>query len=335
MGLIAAAITVDLPGMALPALAKTWQYSVNIDLNTTGTLLGDNRQFLRRMKNELKAFGTLPWTCSGSSNSVAAGLDGNDRWAADTDLVWANPGTVHSWIVLRQTGIATNYEICIDLSVTGSATQITFVVSPSAAFTGGTTSARPTATDEIVVLSNAAYHGVSTTFDCALHLMQSTDGQCTRIMMLIGGGRCDMFIMLDKPKNPTTGWTNPSIAAWHNAGAAAQTLAFTVFTNTARLNSRFSGTNFTNFITTEGYNANALVNKQVAPNDISGEYPMCPIAIASETATRRGRHGEIFDLYYGLEAVADGDTYPNDVTRQFLQIGEFIFPWNGTVPLLT
>ena len=55
-----------------------------------------------------------------------------------------------------------------------------------------------------------------------------------------------------------------------------------------------------------------------------------PVPGSTPAAPRR--LGSVYDLWYGSTAVGQGDTYPNDSTRQFVQFGHFIFPWNGTAP---
>ena len=76
-----------------------------------------------------------------------------NRWDSDTDLVWANAGTAHSWIVLR---LPMRYEasdeayLIIDL-VSASADGVNarlYLGSGSGGFTGGSTTARPTTANE-------------------------------------------------------------------------------------------------------------------------------------------------------------------------------------------
>src|SRR4051812_42695947 len=113
--------------MALPSLTKTWNFLVNALIPATGSSLNDNRTLLKSIKDALKGSGT--WTDSAGANlggapagawttrywwdSVTAGTagDGVDRWGAIGNLVWANAGSAHSWYALRQTGIATNFEV--------------------------------------------------------------------------------------------------------------------------------------------------------------------------------------------------------------------------------
>ena len=146
--------------------------------------------FIRTVKDALIAFASTPWTMRYSCNSVTAGAagDGVDRITTNANLVWASAGSAHSWIVLRQTGIATNFELLLSCeNAHASGTTLMIVVSPAAGFTGGTTTARPTATDEVVLNAAAVAWAASAVTALRWHLQQSTDGQCTRIITCAAG----------------------------------------------------------------------------------------------------------------------------------------------------
>jgi hypothetical protein len=317
--------------MALPTLSKTWQFNVNNAQAAQGTALADHRKLLRAIKNALIGFATNAWALRYSCNSTTAGTagDGVDRWSSDTDLVWANAGTAHSWVVLRQTGIATNFEMLISCeAANGSGNTLTLVISPSAAFTGGSTTARPTATDEIVLISNVAWSGIGSA-DLSLRwsVMQSTDGQCTRVI-ICNSGAVSAYWIIDKPANPTTGWSNPSVLF---AAAASPTVA--VLAGSAAPGRMRSGSTTGNVqMLCEGNNVTLgpidTTWGNIA-NEISSEWPMVPIAFASITVGVRGRHGTFQDLWFGSVSVSSGDTYPNDSSNQFAEFGCLILPWNG------
>jgi len=231
--------------MALPTLTKTWQHNVNNAIAALGSALADNRRLLRSIKNALVGFGTNPWTVRYSSSSAVAGTagDGVDRWSADSDLVWAAAASAHSWIVLRQTGIATNYEVCFSLegaSATGVA--MLAVVSFSAGFTGGSTTARPTATDEqIFTLTNWSGNGADVASRWSV--MQSTDGQCTRVLVCISGS-VTLYWIMDRPANPSTGWANPSVSFFVQAAQPTSWPRPTQLTEISRTRLPESGTWF-------------------------------------------------------------------------------------------
>jgi hypothetical protein len=96
------------------------------------------------------------WTCAGSSDSVTAAMDGTNRLLANANWVRASAGTAHSWIVLKSPttgfGPAPVY-ILLDYS-TGSNDTVAVAYS-KLGFTGGSTTAAPTATDEFAIGLNS------------------------------------------------------------------------------------------------------------------------------------------------------------------------------------
>lgn len=327
--------------MSLPSKAKTWQYNVNQAFNTSATPLTDNRALLRGIKNTLIGFASNPWQVRGSSNAVSAALlavgaagPGTDYWAANGDLVWANAGVAHSWIVLRQTQIASNFEILISCEgASGAGLIITVYVSYSAGFTGGSTTARPTATDEAAVISGTDFGGINAALNVKLHVMMSSDGQCTR-MFIYASGVPIGIAFFEKPQNPVTGWSNPSFAAWKgsNTTSLASQATVTNFYAAASFNGR-GASNMTMFGTMESYNSLNLAANIDQTNDLSSTYQMYPVGLASTTAANKGRHGNAFDLWWANTALGEGDAAPNDGTRQFIVVGQFWMPWDGSIPL--
>ena len=327
--------------MTLPVLDKTWQYNVNNILRTTGTALGDNQKLVRAIKNAMIGFGLGAWTVRGSSNGASAwGLDNVDRWAADVNLIWANAGTNHSWIVLKNTALGANVEVCIDLRST-TPSRIDVVMSYAAPFAGGSLSARPTsAGDEIYLTQGAttgyAYHnlGDNVTFDCVWHVLHSTDGQATRIFVSKYDNTCAMWANFDKVKNPASGWTVPVVGCWLDAGTSKNNgnPQFVALNDFAFQYGRQAATSITLYSTSEGLYASMVGEERYSYNDISNEWALTPVGLASETPNARGRHGTLYDLYWGSIYRQPGDTWPDDTSRQFIQVGHLVVPWNGTVP---
>ena len=322
----------------LPTLTKTWQFSVN---NTTGAVSGieNNRTWIRTVKDAMLAFASTPWTMRYSCNSVTAGAagDGVDRITANANLVWANAGTAHSWLVLRQTGIATNYELLISCeAASAGGAVLLIVVSPSAAFTGGTTTARPTATDEIILSSGN--WGVTLNLALRWHLQQSTDGQCTRLFTYVSGV-LQNAIILDKPANAVTGWSNPSISY---AGLSTALTPAVLGAITGALNVRIGSVSGLVSMSAEGLIAGAAnvsfqtnTNWGNIANEVSGEWPMLPLGAICVTSTVRGRHGTFQDLWTASGGANTGDTYPSGASNQFAQFGALIVPWNGSAVQLS
>jgi len=316
--------------MGLPTLAKTWQLA-----HTTVAPLGNGTTDLKRglrtgIVDAFLAFGSGTPTVAGSSDSSTAGMDATNRWTDDTKLVWANAGVAHSWIVLT---FGSNFHLCIDLS-NSSVGSMTVVLSASAGFTGGSTTARPTATDEIVILNNAAWVNVTSDVQRVWHVWMPTDSSGLRVIMYQTNGM-ESWWYVTKPINTSTGWTNPLVGLVKFSSTLDGTATYgNLYTTGAGITGKGPGGAFTMGFTSEAISS-AIGQLQTIVNGIDGGYPMMPIGLYSATVGSVGRHGSIQDLWWGSTFPNTGDFYPNDATRQFVQIGDLIYPWDGTASLVT
>lgn len=331
--------------MSLPTVQKTYQF--NINQATSGTNFGGATAFhqeyedtLLAIKNSMKGFALSPWTVVGSSDSTTAGMDAVDRWTDHTKLVWNNAG-VRSWIVLKQTGIVSagsGFQICIHcnpLSGGGFAdTNISIIASASAGFTGGSTSARPTATDEYQFFSgawlfesNAPQTGSG---PYRIHVMQSTDGSVTRALVYRAGA-LNSFWSFEAPSasNLTSGWTNPYVAFVGGLGGIGNPGLYAALYNTARAGIRVNGFNAAAYWTCESFNGGILGAKLNFAQDIDSSFIMAPIGIATTQSGARGRWGILNDIWWGTNALPEATNFPSDASRQFVQFGNLIIPWNG------
>lgn len=319
--------------MSLPSLLKTHQFNVGQAITAQGTALATNRRILRTAVNSIVGFGTLPWAVRYSCDSVTAGSAGDavNRWAADSNIVWAAAASAHSWMVLRQTGIASNYEVlisCENASANGS--SLTMYVSPSAGFTGGTTTARPTATDEIPLLANASWGGIgSSDSNAKIQAMQSTDGQVTRLLVHVNN-TTRTYWSFTKPATSLSAWTNPSVGIALGS-LSAEVITYANLYSAANGKGKVSSTTVSIYMTGESVAGVPVGQSHNFAGDLSGEWPIAPIGLASLTASNRDRLGTVADLWWGADTAPQGQTYPNDATRLFVQFGVLIFPWDGSV----
>lgn len=324
--------------MGLPTLTKTWQFAVN--QNVSGTADADQRHkaLALALKNILIGFASNPWDVRGSSDgNGSAGMDQVDRWSGYSDINYlgqAQPSQF-SWIVLRQSAInGANFELCIAFSNALGTRIAEIVISPSAGFTGGSTTARPTATDERTEISGAwggNFTGAEPSYPHIVHAMQSSDGELTRIVIYYNTTPF-VFWLFDKPGNQESGWTEAALWIVHGGPSVVSEMYFADFYNSSsnsRLWDGVLGSDFATYFSCESRDGNALGEMMTAPSPISGEWPIVPIGLMSEDASRRCRPGEVVDLWWGSTA-ADASEYPNDTSKQFAQFGHLIFPWNGT-----
>jgi hypothetical protein len=333
--------------MALPTLEYPWRFKNNIDLNTTGTLLGDYRQLLLTIKNSLitntgwtdstgvGASLTIPWTVVASSDGVIT-ADLNDNWLAVGNLVWAAAPTAHSWIVLRQIGInGANVDLCIDLSnATESILTLAFSFGVGFDVSSPTVNNRPTATDELV-RTNITWLGLAAPFSSILNVAVSDRGECTRVFAFVAGV-CKAFWCFDKPKNPVSGWTNPAVLTINSNSEPL----FITLNDTALAGMRANNINGYAIWTTEFCSTQTTGQLLTTVNCYTLEWPISKIGIAvtstGGTSGIYGFHGEFSDIWFGSVTPVSGDTYSILAPlKQFIQVGDVILPWDRSTPVLT
>jgi hypothetical protein len=319
--------------MSLPVLEKTWQYNVNILSAVTGTDEGDVDSMILQIKNALLGFGLFPWQVVGSSNSLIFNMAGTDLLLTEGDIVhdFAAP---HSWIVLKQPQISANASICIDLDHP-TVNKLSLIFSPAAGFTGGSISARPTATDEKVMILRDFWIGTwpgTFGFPLRAHVWQSIDGQCTRLITAHSNA-VKGFWLIDKPANPVSGWTNPAICAATPDLGAGLTLKYTNWFNTNPGMVRAEGPigDMTLRLTSESQLTFPYPTVPQILIELTGEVGLTQIGVFHNvTVGQRGRHGRIFDMWCTSGIPITGDSFNGLGSHQFMIFDNFVLPWNGT-----
>ena len=332
--------------MALPVLSKAYQFSLNNIAAVGGSQLICNQNLLFGIKQVLKAFGTLPMTCWGSSDGVGGFGNGDlaDRWALSTNLIWAAAGVNHSWIVLQQSGLDAGGKASICLDCDSAFQQnISIILSPSAGFgaanggADGTGTDRPTAIDQGVLLSAANYGGPQAfAARSVFSILQSTDGQVTVVLIFRGGGVAGLWI-IDKAKSPVPQWTHP-VFGWakgvNTAAPGDPSVASyaNLLTNSIRaFLTNACAAQFTGL----SLGVNLLGQTMTFADEDSSNWPMPEIGIYLTTVGHRGQKGKVFDLWWSSTACALADAYTSAGTLQFMTVGDLILPWDGATALIT
>lgn len=334
--------------MALPTIQKTWQYDVN-NLITPGTEAATNAAMMWQIKNAMVNFNSFPWTVAGSSNgSGSFGMDAVDRWITSSNLRFASSGNI-SWIVLEQEGIDGYFQLLISGNVTSSLTyNVNMSFSKGGLFTGGSATAPPTAADAISIKSNAAWGGSANGANITavrVSVIQSDDGECTRVFLYktehSGGAQASHapylcgFWMFDKIQEPSNGWATPYICCV--VGDSSSRLDIGVIAN---FTSAFVGIhNSTTMAASPSWEGSltgtAFSTYLTSHNKISGQYQLFPVGIASTTVGARGRHGQIYDMWWGNAYLPDGTKFTDGAQNDdFVKIGPFVMPWPSNVELL-
>jgi len=319
--------------MSLPVKEKNWLYTVNQTVGLNSNYDADSRDYMFKIKNTLTGFGLNPFTVWGSSNATSYDSGGGtDYWQSTGDVNWGFPGSAHSWIVLECAAKGANYAFCIDLQPSNFNYKsfASWVVSPTAGFTGGTVGDRPTATDEIVLETGSGLEN-SGAHTGKLHAWHSSDGECTRFLYM-RGGVTQLLMILDVPKAPLASWSPANISGNKRIATCA---TYANWNDSAKLRGRLSST-FDCYMTCEGWADGAGGQRVTVPDDDTGEWPIMPIGLASGTAGHRGaQKGALYDLWWGSPGLSQADTFPADTSKQFVIFDDMVFPWNGSVPLIS
>jgi len=316
--------------MALPPKVKTWQYAVN-QLISAANWNENGRVTILAIKNSMVGFASNPWVPWGSSNEsgLFGNNDGVDRWTTTADI-----GSGNRWIVLEN--LVTGMQVCFYMYNGTGTGYVRIFVSPLGGFgapasggtgTDGAAATPPTAADQWTAFNGAFTHSTTLTFK--LHVMHSSDGECTRVVTTTSS-ICGLLWLFDAPSNPITPWTTPMAVCTGNGSSSATTYA--ALNDVAPMITRIGSDNIGMYVTCEGATSQMVGEWLTSQDDDTGEWPIMPMGLLSTTGSHRGRKGSVYDLWWGSTAVAVGTAFPDDLTYQFVQLGHVIFPWNGVAP---
>ena len=355
--------------MALPALSRAYSVRRDCLLPDRSSILAIQKSHLWALKahlmDQIAVGSTGPtarapasvWTCLGSSDGVAGGLDAVDRWGSSFDaskLVFANDGVAHSWIVLENAALGV--QLVIDLQ--SSAGQVVFAFTPIAApfsgGTGGTVTNRPFRNSHEV---NYGYTSVNVSNwisgwspDTALSANQrsqflcAADGSFLFFITRDGLGVASCSVGIVNPLaaswfpkrgadtnavcfigSPTGSTSQPGafgLASWATASATAQRLPNgTIMTQGGICRFAFGGTNF---------------DGAAAPADpITFDFTAVPLAIHT-LANQALPRGVVPDFYAHANRtlIPTGEVNDPGGTVSHLALGDLWIPWDGPAPTI-
>ena len=326
-----------------PTKELTWQIRGNIAIGA-GAAPSSETDFYWKLKEVLTgktgpdwAAITTPWTVVQSCNSVTVSDSGVDLLDTANKFVFSDEDGAHSWIVLQQP--ITGMQLLISSNYNGVKW---FTVSASwVGFTGGTTTANPAAGDAVsLVTSNGQQQPFSNSQGTGfLHVWHSIDGAHTRIAACISSVTT-FFATFDKVTAQTgITWTNPSVCSCrYGVDWPSPVVTFNNYKYYANMHCSIGGVLGTLYCTCEtwgdqGYPVNfttAMASTGtwcVAPIPglwgTSGKYAMPSSAGASALP----------DILWGCTNIVNGSGYlePGTGERNWVQLGNFVLPWDNTV----
>ena len=319
--------------MALPTLTKTWQFDVNQTVGAQATYEDCCDDIWLAIKNSLIGFASNPWTVWGSCDGINVyNNDGTDSWGAYSSLVHGLAGGVRSWIVLENAVLGV--QICIDLVhplIGGYYNEFYAYLSWAGFNSDGTLTSSPTASDR-VALGGPLEICLSAINTSKLHIMHSTDGQETRVVLCYNSVATTLWCF-GMAAGRSTAWTTGFVG--FRSYDTPTAITYALFNDAAGIRAEIDGQYCTLYCTSEMMGTAMLGQTQTYPDDDTGCWPMCSMGLVNTAGRHRGRKGTVADLWWGSTGVAVGTAYPADASRQFAQFGDMIFPWDGSVPQVT
>lgn len=323
--------------MALPTKAKTWTTSA-CNRTATGVLLTNMQELLYRFKVQILAMSGV--TVKGSCNQVTGTMDGTDRWTGPTDILRGGSATsAQSWIVLDCANMGGAEFLITYWGAGGGDQNCNIAFSPGGNYAlAGTSTHKPTATDEIIIQSTGL--GGNGVLDRLWTSMVASDGTGFFFLVAKSGAweSCTgLQLVTTRVLAPST--HSPAVVGF-SFGSVVSPATFAGWgTSTAGSRVTPSGgaaTNVALFFGAEGYKTSIAGSLQTSVCELQGSaHQIYPVSVWSETALCRGPVGNLVDIWAGNVNASDGDTYPNDATRLFVQVNDLILPWDGTAVVMT
>lgn len=343
-------------------LTFTRQWLLNVSNMSDWLIAGSNsisQNALMKIKNVLKGSdngkygwtdqsGTIVstptfWTVDHSCDSIIAGTvgDGIDRWSDLTKIVWGNVAGINSWIVLRNTTAGLFWLISCENSASDTNTLDMWVskVGFGATYggTNGTTSARPTATDEQNMLVSTLW-GSGNGLPIRFHIMMSSDGLATRVLITRAMSLCGMWL-IEPLADPIENLENNLVAVAKGANGSFD-FSSGLSQTAIPLARKIGGPVINGIFTAEGsrYQFNTHITSTLADrtiwNDMAQRNSVFAINIYGLGYPTRGKIGTIADMWGGSDLILSGRSWPGDHSRKLIALGPLVIPWNGTVPEL-
>jgi len=293
------------------------------------------------------------WEVVASSDSSAVKNIGDadpDLWLTYANVI--NGTGAHSWVVVENQ--TTGYQLCIDYRYSYLYPNNVFVYCSLGGTysTDGTTSARPSCSDEGTLWSNAFDMQFNTYDNYAVYAMTSASHKTLRVFHVgkhdtTSGEYFSKGILIEEVENTPSGWISET------KYAVLSEPAINASTSASQQSPRFQDISHKFWIrlkTAEPYEGwlrcyeavecyDLISSNQGKPlcidaneHDSLGGYPICEIGLLSLDVDRGGSYGRLKDIFFGPNNDAMYTTYPGDSSRQWIKLGCFIVPWDGSDP---
>jgi hypothetical protein len=326
-------------GAVLPPLKKSWQMSGAMGSTLCVPVLSTSGSWLPVFLSAIQAYPLFPYQVLGSSNAVAAGLDGVNRIVTAADVVGVAIGSAapRSWVVIKNP--ATGVSWCIHarpLAAAGADSEWGF--SNSSSFSGGSLTARPTAPDEhFIDLASLFNTGTAPGIMCAWHTADGKQTMAALVGRRLGADSLAFqFCMGDIEGVPGNIWPKPTWLG-HSANQflgvdphylCGNGAGFSVL---AEKPPSFGSASFSLWFAAEAYGFPVTYGPYV---DAAGYREIQPMNFYANSGGLRGYCGYWPDMLPFGRSEAESWTvggcgnFP-DASKNRVLIGAVAYPWDG------
>lgn len=334
-----------------PSARRRWACNFGNNLPYAGTAIATNRDLLLELVAGLLSIPGVAVHCSSDGAAAGAVGDGVNRWVDTGDLVWANAGTAHSWIVLqlppglRYDSPAAAYLI-IDLNFTAAAGNLGTVLL-AASVSGGSLTARPSGTKEVVIsaprnTANALFPA-SPTSGYTWHLQWAyvdplTSGGVTSVsairLFLLDEAtvKVAVVVLLEKPGDSITGAAREAvIGTWQADTLGDHAMSPLAATDSGLLRFHDGTTTVLVGLALRTFDSNILESGWGVVLDEDGRrlvYPIDLVSLGGGTVL-----GRLTDAYYTDGAAIYTLSPPGSTGRTWITFGPMMVPHpSGATP---
>jgi len=332
--------------MATPTLTTTWYTQGEYSFPVTTSLQDLTRSWLWILKtvlmNELSGgttSGSRPggsaWTCEGSSDSSTAGMDGSDRWTSTftpSKLVRNTEGSAHSWIVLKSPNAMG--PVYLLLNYNGGSEGLINITFSSSAYTGGSTTAKPTATNETpygtaTVATAVGVISLESTFNVVYKAGFScnADGEWFYYTNRVSTGIFNSFLAMNKCVN-TSGSDNwPWVLFGNQLNSGRGAGAVANICTTAQFTSRTpnGGARVATGGMVQYYCATSQWAGTMTLDSLQSSWITLPIYNCNLDASVMTWRGNLADAYW-VGAATVGGGYPTAASQTQMVVGDLLIP---------
>lgn len=327
------------------SLSKTWYSTANRAFDNTSSAANMAASALFALYGTLAGYtsgtdgpeGARPssvyWTLVGSSDSSTAGIDSTQRIGTTFSLAkWVNVtagGTPHTWFVLQSpSGLLDGpWYLCVDY-IGADVEHATFVISKQV-FSGGSTSARPTSTNEAPLTAQPFIE--STVAACKSYFTCDANGGFRFFLSRNGVGFFQFVLAVESLVEARTSGDSGRTIMWCQQTISTPGVMVSTSSSAIRGVAQDGVTPLISttaqFLTTTLQNTAGLAASWTATNSIDAVVDALPMLyIWDATTSHHGIRGRLPDMWWVGRQVVSGSTVPSTGNPERIILGDAMTP---------